>query len=94
MKYLAILAALAASTAIGYRIGRRVGQKQIKTEVESLRLNLQRSTDTMREYLDSITPVKTEPITPGSATTDTKAPATPDDWNKAFIVDMRREGNC
>jgi hypothetical protein len=89
MKYLAIIAALAASSAIGYRVGKRVCISKAKAEADAIHADFNEMLTAIMKASQQAAPVTPEPIA-----TDTKAPATPDDWNKAFIVDMRREGNC
>jgi hypothetical protein len=88
MKYLAVLCALAASAAIGYRVGKRVCISKAKAEADAIHAALMRIVNANKACMDAAKPMP-EPVA-----VDTRAPAAPDDWNKAVVVDLRREGNC
>jgi hypothetical protein len=92
MKYLAVLCALAASAAIGYRMGRKQGRRTIRNEADAIHESIDKFVAASNAYMSASQ--KPLAITPEPVAVDTRAPATPDDWNKSFIVDLRREGNC
>jgi hypothetical protein len=92
MKYLAVLCALAASAAIGYRMGRKQGRRTIRNEADAFHKSIDKFVAASNAYMSASQ--KPLAITPEPVAVDTRAPAAPDDWNKAVVVDLRREGNC